>query len=201
MRLTINLARRRLVVVVLAAGGSSRLGRPKQLLRRRSIPLILRSVRLAKASVGGRVIVVLGHEQQRLRSLLRRHANALVVVNNPGWREGLASSLRASLSATPPTASAVLYLLADQVQVDAANLRHLVNAWTKRPSRPAAARYLGRGGVPAIIPRRWFGRIASLTGDVGARRLLRDFDEVTYVDMPSAQFDIDTATDAAKLGY
>lgn len=201
MRLTINPGRRRLVAVVLAAGGSSRLGRPKQLLRRRSIPLVLRSVRLASEIAGDPVIVVLGHEQQRMRSLLRRHGCAPVLVGNPGWAEGLASSLRASLRAVPPTASAVLYLTVDQVRVDASSLSKLVDGWLRRPAKPAAAHYLGRVGVPAILPRRWFRRIAALSGDVGARQLLRDAHGITRIDMPTAEFDVDTADDAARLGY
>lgn len=198
-------ADRDLAAVILAAGGSSRLGQPKQLLRYRGRPLIVRAVRLAGRVAGAGVIVVLGDQRQRLRSLLRRRDRVrdhetLSIVDNPRWADGLASSLRAGIGATPTSAKAALILVVDQARLDAADLNRLAGRWRRRPSRPAAAHYLDRAGVPAVIPRRWFRDLAALSGDVGARELLRRLDDVSLVPMPNAAFDVDTPADAATLG-
>jgi molybdenum cofactor cytidylyltransferase len=110
----------------------------------------------------------------------------------------MATSLRAGLAAVPRGAQAALVLLVDQPRVDAAALRHLVAAWLRRPGLPAAARYAGRMGVPAVLPRRYWRALRALDGDEGARFLLRDA-RVTSVDMPEAALDVDTPADLLAL--
>jgi molybdenum cofactor cytidylyltransferase len=193
----------RLSAIVLAAGGSSRLGRPKQLLRYRGEPLAARAARLALETVGGRVggpvVAVLGAGRQQLRSVLRRHLPSVHCIANAGWRKGLAGSLKTGLGRVPRDAAGVLVLLVDQPGIEAADLGRLASRWRRRPERPAAAFYSGRPGVPAIIPRRYFGRLRRLDGDVGARHVLRDLGRLTLVAMPEGAFDIDTEGDAAAL--
>lgn len=191
---------RRIACVLLAAGGSRRLGRPKQLVRRRGQPLLARAVDAARGALpDAALIVVLGAGALRLRALLRRRDNAARPVLNSEWAAGLAGSLARGLAALRSDVDAALVLLADQPNVDAAALRRLLAAWRRRPSYPAAARYLGRAGVPAILPRRSWRALRALDGDAGARALLRGAAAVTLVDMPEAELDVDTPEDAARL--
>jgi molybdenum cofactor cytidylyltransferase len=194
--------------VLLAAGESSRLGRPKQLVRRRNRPLLLHALAAARGALGPdeTTVVVLGAGALKLRNVLRRsqprarNGVALArVAYNARWRAGIAASLRVGLDALPRTARAALVTLVDQPNVDAAVLRRLVAAWRARPATPAAARYSGRAGVPAILPRRLWHAARSLEGDVGARALLRTAPKVTLVEMPEAELDVDTEKDLARL--
>jgi CTP:molybdopterin cytidylyltransferase MocA len=188
------------VAIVLAAGGSSRLGTPKQLARRRLRPLIVHAVAAARDALDGAdPIVVLGSSAQRLRTLLRREAPGVRVALNPRWATGLASSLQAGLRAAPAGVRGVLVTLVDQPDVDAAALRRLLAAWRRRPDVPTAACYLGRAGVPAVLPRRFWPAVLALRGDAGARAVLRDAPAVTRVAMPEAEFDVDTRADLARL--
>ena len=189
-----------LACIVLAAGGSLRLGRSKQLVRYRRRALLLNALDAAEAVAPGRVVVVLGADALRLRSLLKSNRSKIVVVANSRWREGLAGSLKAGLAAASPSARAVLVTLCDQPTVDAAALRRLVDAWRRRPNAAAAARYSGGIGVPAILPRSLWGQVRELEGDAGARSILRRSAAITAVDMPEAELDIDTADDLEKLG-
>jgi CTP:molybdopterin cytidylyltransferase MocA len=145
-----------------------------------------------------RIVVVLGADALRLRALLRRTAPGVRVALNARWRSGLASSLQTGLDATASGSDAILMLLVDQPDVSAAALRRLIAAWLRRPSVPAAARYGGRAGVPAILPRRAWRAARALRGDVGARALLREHGSATLVDMPEAAFDVDTPEDLAR---
>ena len=199
MRQTLASVDPRLATIILAAGGSRRLGQPKQLLRFRGTPLIVRTARLARQTVKGEIIVVLGEQQQRLRSLLHRHDQKLVIANNPHWKQGLATSLQAGLQQVPPVASAVLILLVDQAKLSTADVVRLIACWQKRPGKPAAAFFLGRAGAPAVIPRRWFSDIRALEGDIGARQLLRRLGAISLVGLPAAEFDVDTPADATAL--
>lgn len=188
---------RTLATVVLAAGGSTRLGRSKQLLRRAARPLLLDACLAAEAVTPGRVVVVLGAERLRLRRLLSRALPGLRFAHNPAWRDGMAGSLRRGLAKLPRRAAAALVTLADQPHVDAAALGALVQAWRRRPGRPAAADYDGRVGVPAVLPRARWREVGN--GDQGARALLRSETRITRVAMPEARLDLDTPDDAARL--
>ncbi|HET8697673.1 MAG TPA: nucleotidyltransferase family protein [Gammaproteobacteria bacterium] len=189
----------RLACVLLAAGGSRRLGRPKQLVRRRGQPLLVHATRAARGALpGAPLVVVLGAQALRLRALLRRRDPAARAVLNSRWSTGLASSLARGLRALPSDIDAALVLLVDHPDVDAAALRRLIAAWRRRPAAPAAAGYLERAGVPAILPRRSWRALRDLEGDSGARALLRG-GGATLVDMPEAALDVDTPEDAARL--
>ena len=189
-----------LATVILAAGGSTRLGRPKQLVRLRGRTLLERAVSTALRATAGPVIVVVGAEAQRLRSLVARmRAQRAEIVHHPGWREGMATSLRRGLDAVPRNARAVLFMIADQPHVDVRSLARLIAAWRRRPSQPAAAAHSGRLGAPAILPRRTFAALRALSGDEGARRVLAASRSVTRVDLPEAAVDVDTAEDLRRL--
>jgi CTP:molybdopterin cytidylyltransferase MocA len=190
----------RVAAVLLAAGGSRRLGTPKQLARWRSRPLLVHTLdALNGALPGGPLVAVLGAGALRLRSVVRRTAPAATVVTNARWADGLATSLKAGIAAVPRGTRAILVALVDQPNVDTRALRRLLRAWRRKPGVPAAARYDGRAGVPAILPRSSWRAARALTGDSGARGLLRATASLTLVDMPEAELDIDTAADLERL--
>jgi molybdenum cofactor cytidylyltransferase len=185
-------------VVVLAAGASTRFGSPKQLVRLNGRPLLHLAVSRAVEVGGQAVTVVLGANAADLAPLLR-HTPAAVIVNRE-WAEGMGSSVRAGVSRVPPTADAVLLMLADQPAVTAEDLRRLVGTWRRQPQSIVAAHYDGITGVPAIFPREDFRALTALRGDAGARALLkRGGERVVRVPLQAAAIDIDTPEDLLKL--
>jgi molybdenum cofactor cytidylyltransferase len=184
--------------VVLAAGASTRLGQPKQLVKLGGRPALHSVVSNAVAVAGSSVTVVLGAHAQELTRLLT-HSPASVVINRH-WEEGMASSLRHGLAALPPTCSAVLVMLGDQVAISADDLKRLVNAWNGQETVIAAAVYQGHVGVPAIFPRWCFSELRELRGDRGARTIIeRHAQRLVHVQMPNAAIDLDTPEDLAAL--
>lgn len=185
--------------VVLAAGASRRLGRPKQLVRYRGRPLLHGALETAAAVADRRVVVVLGHRAMRLRAVVRRSPYRAVAIVNRHWAEGLASSLRTGLAALPPNAGAALILLTDQPKIGPRAAERLARAWRARPERAAAASYGGRVGAPAVLPRRLWRAARRLSGDAGARALLRTSGSPTRVALAAARFDVDTQADLERL--
>lgn len=191
-------ARRHLLAIVLAAGESARMGRPKQTLRYQGVPLVRRAAETAGAVCGSSVVVVTGAYRESVERCLEGCGVRLVY--NAGWRSGLASSLGAGVAAADPDCEAVLVLACDQPAITSKDLGMLVDAWRKRPDRPAAAAYDQVAGIPAIFPASLFSELRTLRGSHGARGLLRGADPITPVPMASAALDLDAPADLDQLG-
>jgi molybdenum cofactor cytidylyltransferase len=186
--------------LILAAGNSSRLKTPKQLLRYRSRFLLSHAISSAEVVTPNQVLVVLGSNALKLRLLLKRHHPDIYSITNTEWEKGMGSSLSVGLSAMPERAKAVLVLVSDQPCVGIKPLNRLVQTWSRRPSHVAAAYYKTNFGVPAILPRKTWDEAKKLTGDIGARQLLRESaTPISAVPMPEAIFDVDIQKDAESL--
>ncbi len=112
----------RTAAAVLAAGRGSRLGgdASKPLLEWRGRPLVAWAVHAAMGSGLWPVVVVVGYRGDEVRAALG-DTHDLLVVENPDWEEGIASSLRAALVALAPfpEVDGVAVGLADQPLVTA----------------------------------------------------------------------------------
>lgn len=179
--------RPRIPAIILAAGASRRLGRPKQLERLGGTTLLRRAVEAAGPC--DPVIVVTGFRAGDMARELE--GTGARVVHNPGWEEGMASSLRTGLAALPPGAEGALFLVSDQPAVSADLVGRILAAFD---GRPVACVYAGVRGIPALLPARDFPRILELRGDRGARGLLRG-EGVVEVPFPEGAWDVDEPGD------
>lgn len=191
----------KLTALLLAAGGSSRMGRPKQLIRVEGESLVRRMTRRLVALNSGDVMVVTGSNSQAISDELS--GLPIQLVSNPGWKSGMASSLAAGVKSLPDECEGVLILLCDQWQIDLNDLRELVHSWRVDISRISTACWHDEGrqviGPPAIFPRTLFEELITLKGDRGARVVIEKHREQTsIVEMESACFDLDEPADLAR---
>lgn len=198
---SVSAAPLRFGAIILAAGSSSRMGTPKQLLPVGGQPLVVRAVEAALASSAWPVIVVLGAHAEKIRPLLARYP--VLVAENPGWAEGMASSLRtgiATLRQFSRLIDGTLVALCDQPAFSADIIARLVDTQRATGRSVVAARYNGRQGAPALFLREHFPTLATLTGDAGARALLNGApDQVAALDLPELALDLDTPEDYAAI--
>jgi CTP:molybdopterin cytidylyltransferase MocA len=166
--------------LVLAAGAGRRYGMPKALVEYEGSLLVERAVRTA-AAVCDPVVVVLGAQADEVRH--RAGLGLAMVVVNPEWDTGRASSLRAGLDALrrlPGRDDAALVTLVDMPGMTPAALDRV--AAEAAPGALAVATYDGVRGHPVLLGREhWAGVAGTATGDEGARRYLAAHD-VTEVD-------------------
>lgn len=147
--------------LLLAAGESRRMGTAKALLSWKGTPLLRYQIdQLTQAGVS-EVIVVLGHEAERLLPLAEGALGVTVVVN-PDYRQGRTTSIRAGLERVPSACDGVMVLAVDQPR-RAAILRRLVEEFERRPSAIVAPEYQGRGGHPAIFARGLLDEMRAIT--------------------------------------
>jgi len=118
-------------------------------------------------------------------------------VVNPDAAEGMGSSLRcAARCANEAGAEGLLVCLADMPLAPSAHFAALVQAWTERGGL-VASEDGGRVSPPAIFPREHFGTLARLSGDQGARSLLKNAYKVTSP--PGALVDVDDPETLRRL--
>ena len=192
----------KLTAVLLAAGGSSRMGRPKQLLRIEEEALVTRMARRLIGLKPRSVMVVTGSDWQAVNDQL--DGLPIQIVHNPCWEEGMASSLAAGVQNLPAEIEGVLIVLCDQWRVELADLQSLVQAWKADISRIAAACWHDEGqqviGPPAIFPRALFEELTALKGDRGARAVIeKHHDRASFVAMNNARFDLDEPADLEEF--
>ena len=191
----------RVATILLAAGSSTRLGSPKQLLRQNGTTLVRHMAGIALSLQAGPVVVVLGANEEKISQELA--GLPLITPVNTNWAEGLAASLRVGLTALSdePSIDAFLILLTDQPHVTADLLRQLIDVRRETGRGIVASRYADPAhlGVPALFAIRYKTDFLQFTGDVGARKLIRQHsDDCAEVPFPLGAVDLDTPQDVER---
>jgi molybdenum cofactor cytidylyltransferase len=193
--------------IVLAAGRASRyraaggVEETKLVVDFHGEPLIRWAARAALASRARPVVVVTGHARAHVETALARLA--VQFVHNPDFASGLASSLRAGLTALPPEAAGAVVLLGDMPEAGASVIDALIDRFLSAPAACAATPLFGdKRGNPVLLGRAMFGDVARLQGDEGARSLLREIpsERIVAVEVANAGVtrDIDTPADLVE---
>ena len=194
---------RSFAAVVLAAGRSSRMGGPNKLLAEiGGRPLVRIVVEQALASRARPVVVVTGHQRERVEAALA--GLPVKCVHNPHYADGLGTSLKAAIAGLPAEIDGAIVGLGDMPQVDAALIDRLIGAIDPDKGALVAVPTIdGKRGNPVVWSRRFFPDLTAVEGDVGARHLIGRYAEAV-VEVPvygdAALTDIDTpeALEAVK---
>jgi molybdenum cofactor cytidylyltransferase len=158
--------------ILLAAGESKRMGRPKQLLTWQGKTLLLHILESLIGSDADEIILVLGHEADRIRESLP--ALPIKIAINTDYQQGMASSLRRGLLAMDPGSDAFLVLLADQPGIGPEIINNIIRRFRQADPKRGIVRpvYRGRPGHPVLIGTQYLQEALQQQGDVGARRIL-----------------------------
>jgi len=154
--------------LVLAAGGSSRLGRPKQLLPYRGTTLLDWVISTARGCAFDQLLVAVGGAAEDVRGAVDLRGADVVV--NELYGTGCSSSIAAALGALDPDCDVLVLLLGDQPGVDPDTVRALLAGRGDAPL--AVCRYDDGRGHPFAFARPLFGELARLHGDKAVWKLL-----------------------------
>jgi molybdenum cofactor cytidylyltransferase len=185
---------------ILAAGQAKRMGQPKQLLLLDGKPLVWHVASQACRAGLQQVVVVSGAYAPEVTQALT--GLPVQIVHNPDWAAGQATSVAAGVKALGPV-KAVLFMLADQPLVNAMLINELISAYRQGGASIIAPRCQGQPGNPVMFELAvWRQALLRLSGDEGARRILRDNSScVRYVEVgdPEVFLDADTPEDFQKI--
>ncbi|MGB7257507.1 MAG: nucleotidyltransferase family protein, partial [Pseudolabrys sp.] len=186
---------RRIAAVVLAAGRSTRMGAINKLIAEiGGKPLVRIAAEQALASHASPVIVVTGHQKEKVEAALK--SLNVRFVHNPDYAEGLGTSLKAGIAAVPENADGAIVCLGDMPQVDAALIDRLLATFDpERGALIVVPTIDGRRGNPVVWARRFFHELMGIGGDIGARHLIGSYAEAVAevpVSGGAALTDVDT---------
>lgn len=154
--------------ILTAAGLSTRMGQPKALVPWQGAPLL--AFQLAALADWDEVVVVLGHEAERIRAAVPLPAHARYVFN-PAYHEGRSSSIAAGARALCRDHASLLVVAVDQPLVPALLPELCEAAGVEAIARPV---FEGRGGHPVVFGGSLLGELYHVAQwPQGLRSLLR----------------------------
>ena len=192
----------RIAAVILAAGQSRRMGAINKLLAEiDGEPLIARVVRVVTESKAEPVVLVTGHEADRVRAAVAGFPVSFV--HNHDYADGLSGSLKAGLSALGPDTHGAIICLGDMPELRADHLARLMAAFDPEEGREICVpTFEGKRGNPVLFGRRFFPEMMGVSGDVGARHLIGEYAEaVCEVPNPDRSILLDLDTPEALAAY
>ncbi|PJI44361.1 molybdopterin-binding/glycosyltransferase family 2 protein [Ferrovibrio sp.] len=194
--------RPKVAALILAAGLSSRFGDGHKLLAGLDGKPVLRHVvEHAQASSASPILLVTGHRADEVRAAAGAD---VTVVHNPSYAEGLASSLRAGLSALPQGLDGVIVCLGDMPDVSTATFEALIAAFNPVEGRAICLPVIGgKRGNPTLWGLQFLPDLIRLEGDSGARSLFGSHAEwicEVPVNDPGILHDYDTPAALAARG-
>ncbi|WP_317054826.1 nucleotidyltransferase family protein [Roseovarius rhodophyticola] len=185
-----------LVCLVPAAGASTRMrGRDKLLEKIDGVPLLARQTS-AVMTLGVPVLITLpAQSEDRVNALQPVRDDQVTLMNIADADEGLSASIRMGANwAMAQGATALMVALPDLPDVCAEDFATLHDTHRAHPDAVIRATTAeGQTGHPTVLPARLFGALARLTGDQGAKALLRN-EPITPCPLPGkrAVTDLDT---------
>lgn len=137
------------------------------------------------------VLLVINDKDQLQQHCLAQQYNYVI---NPQADSGMASSIACGVTASADTDGWAIFL-ADMPCITRATLQLLRDDWTTHDITIPTFQH--HHGHPVIFSHHWYERLCALSGDQGARRLLREHPQVFHLGTndPGICFDIDTEAD------
>lgn len=185
-------------IVILAAGTSSRMGHIKQLLPYKHTTLIGWTIQNSLNISNTEIYSVLGANAEIIKNEITQYPVHLLF--NANFKNGISTSIQLAVKEIETTNfDAILILLADQPYITSKYISDLILQSQKNPSKIIASNYKNAPGVPALFPKTYFNHLKKLSGDKGAKLLLKEC-IANVIMMPEINLiDIDTPEDYSKV--
>ena len=184
-------------IIVLAAGSSSRMKITKQLIKINQNLMLDLVLNKAISLNPTHTYCVLGANADTIfKQTIHKNVNFVVNTNH---KKGLSSSINLGVKHIInnfSNISGVLILLADQPAISLNYLKDMFTLFKKNDHKIVASKYKNTFGVPAIFPKSYFEALETISGDSGAKELLKkERNNIIFSKIDSNFVDIDTPED------
>ena len=187
--------------VILAAGESRRMGKQNKLL----LPvggeaLLVKLVKSVCDSDVGQVLVVIGHEAEKIRRELNNFP--LSFVYNPNFSEGMTTSIKSGVKEVSPDCDGYMICLADMPFINTSEINKLIHAYAQNRIKEkrliVIPVYQGHRGNPVLFSTEFREDILEHKMEYGCKGvIMKNFESVKEIEMDddSMLLDVDTLED------
>ncbi len=157
--------------IVLAAGLSSRMqGEHKLTKNWQGSPLINHCLNTLETLNLNQITLVLGNNADEIKSLIT--PQNYTIIENPSPKQGLSQSIKLGLTTLPENTDATFITLSDMPLIQPEDYQSLISAFSPDKSI-CVPTYNNQTGNPVLFGKQWFDEIADLTGDKGAKSIIK----------------------------
>ncbi|MBU4427479.1 MAG: nucleotidyltransferase family protein [Desulfobacterales bacterium] len=190
--------------LLLAAGASTRMGRPKQLLRVHGETILGRILNEALDSELDKIFLILGYQANEIKRTLGQSLihGKLQVIENRQYAQGISSSIIAGLSEIEENYEHVMILLADLPHINSILINLLIFGYLESGLPIGAIQVKSKRSHPVIFGKALYRELRKLQGDVGAKSIFEKFSDRVCLVEPGFCYndmDIDTPEDYAAF--
>lgn len=146
------------------------------------------------------VIVVVNPDIAGLQQEVWSSSVNKIVLNDEAGK-GMSTSLKAGVTNLPSTTDAAVVLLGDQPLVTADDINEVIQCYLSNEALIVQAQYQSKRGHPVLFDHSMFPHLFHITGDEGARSILKQFANqicLAEMDKPYPD-DVDTPKDYEEL--
>ena len=187
--------------VILAAGESRRMGKQnKLLLSVGGESLLVKLVKSVCTSDVGQVLVVIGHEADKIRLELKDLP--LSFVYNPNFSEGMTTSIKSGVKEVSPDCDGLLICLADMPFIKTSDINKLIHAYVQNRIKEkrliVVPVFKGQQGNPVLFSSEFRNDILEHKKGSGCRGVIMNYPEsVKEIEMDNDNMllDVDTLED------
>ena len=191
--------------VILAAGESRRMGKQNKLL----LPiggeaLLVKLVKSVCASDVGQVLVVIGHEAEKIRRELNNFP--LSFVYNPNFIEGMTTSIKSGVKKVSPDCDGFLICLADMPFINTPEINKLIHAYVQNRIKEkrliVVPVFQGHRGNPVLFSSEFRNDILEHKKESGCKGvIINNSESVKEIEMDNDNMllDVDTLKDYQRL--
>lgn len=187
--------------IVLAAGAAKRMGRQKLFLDLKGKPVLQWVLEAALSSELDEVVCVVRDLKQTRQKIPLEHEKLRWITNEKA-HEGQSTSVIAGLKAVSPQSEGALFVVGDQPLMKSELIDKLIELFTKTAAPMAAPIFKDQTRNPVLFRRDLFPELLALTGDTGARGLVKKYrDQSAFLEWKdeSPFLDLDVWEDYEKL--
>ena len=157
--------------ILLAAGQSKRMQGENKLTKNiRGIPLIKHSLQNILNSSIDEIIIVLGHDKEIIEKLIDKN-DKIKFIFNKDFKSGIASSIKSGLKNLSKQTKAFIICLGDMPLVNTNIYNQLIEA--RKNKEIIVPVYKGQQGNPILFSKSMKEKVMSISGDVGAKQILK----------------------------
>lgn len=192
------MVKKRYAIIILAAGNSSRLGRPKQLIKWNQSTLLNNTILQAQLVQNADVFVTLGGNQNVIKDSIPERIPIFI---HADWSNGMGSTIAYSIKQIAHNKyEGIILSVCDQPYISKEIFIKLIEAFNKGKKSIITSQYQSSKGPPTLFSKVYIDELLKLKGDDGAKKIVnQNIASVESISFGQGELDIDTENDLKKL--